>query len=205
MRILFVSAHPDDAESACAGTISRLVKSNHTIWSVYFSPCLEEGAKNIGHLEDHKKVCKFLGIKKLIGYSFPCDILENHKQEIRDLLFQIREEFKPHVVFCSSISNSHQDHKAVAECCATIFRDTSTILGYEILRSETPDFRPNFFVILSKFDFEKKCKVVSMYKSQCKSRPYAFSVEKCAALMRIRGTQAKTDYAEAFEMVWGRV
>jgi len=205
MKVLIVSAHPDDAETACSGTISRLMNGNNVIWSVYFSSCTEEGTKNLGHLNDHKKVCRFLGIEKLIEYDFPENKLENCKQGIRDLLYRIREEFKPDIVFCSTINDFHQDHRAIADCCVTIFRDTSTILGYEVLRSITPDFKPNFFIILSQHDFEKKCKVISMYKSQCKNRSYCFSVEKYAAQMRTRGTQAKTDYAEVFEMVWGRI
>lgn len=205
MKVLLVSAHPDDAETSCAGTISKLVKNNSIIWSVYFASCLEEGKKNIGHVEDHRKVCKFLGIQKLIEYNFPVNKLENRKQEIRDLLFQIREKFKPDLILCPSINDFHQDHRAVADCCPTIFRDTSTILSFEVLRSPSPDFRPHFFVILSKDEIEKKCKMIKMYKSQCKNRPYFFSVEKFASQMRMRGTQAKTDYAEAYELVWGRI
>lgn len=204
-RILLVSAHPDDAETSSGGTIVRFKRENVnvTVWSVYFAPCNED-IKNEGHIEQHKQVCKKLKIDNLIQFNYKRDTLELYKQEIRNDLYEIREHFKPDLVFCPSLSDMHQDHKAVAECCLTIFRDTSSIFGYEVLRSVGSNFKPNVYVILETEDVLKKMEAIKLYKSQIKNRPYFFSEEAFHAQMIMRGVQAKTLWAESFELIRGR-
>ena len=205
-RILIVEPHPDDGIVGAGGTIARIKRENPTcqIKLIYMSPCTED-PKNKGHIEDHRKVCKFLGIDEVIEESMPRDsYLENNKQEVRDILWKIREEFNPDLVFCSSSHEEfHQDHSVVGECVETIFRDTSTILAYEVLRSS--NFNPNFYVILSKEDVEKKISGIECYKSQLKTRPYFFSKEIFESHLIMRGAQAKTKWAESFKLIRGRV
>lgn len=204
MKVLLVDAHPDDVEISCAGTISRLKREGHIIWSVYFCPCIED-PRNEGHIEDHKRACKLLQIDNLISYSFPRNELEEHKSDVRFFLYKIREEYKPNIVICPTIHDFHQDHKAVAECCLTIFRDTSTILGCEVIRSVMPEFKPNLFIILTRKDRNIKIAAIECYKSQIKARPYFFSTPRLLSHIEMRGTQAKANWAEAYELMWGRV
>jgi len=204
MKILLVSAHPDDAEISCGGSIARFKREKHTIWSIYFCPCVED-PKNEGHLEEHRKACKVLGVDKLIEESFPRDILEQHKQEVRNILYKLREGYNPDLVLCPALADTHQDHKAVAECCLTIFRDTSTILGFEVLRSIGPNFHSNYYITLEMEDVLAKINAIEQYKAQLKNRSYFFSVKNFLAQMQMRGTQAKTLWAEAYELIWGRI
>lgn len=205
LKILLVDSHPDDGESAAGGTVARFVREGHEVKSIYFVPCTED-SRNIGHIEDHSKVSEMLGVKEVIPYDFRRDgYIENHKQEIREILWKLRELWKPDIVLCPSIHDFHQDHRAIAECCFTIFRDTSTILSYEVLRSSTPEFKPNYFVILQLCDVTKKLDALDLYKSQKIARPYASERERYSAHLKMRGTQAKVDWAEAFEIVWGRL
>lgn len=199
-----MSAHPDDAEVSCGGTINRLRTPENEIWSIYFCPCTED-PKNKGHLKDHQRACKLLGIDKVIEEAFFVNRLEEYKQEVRDILYKFREEYNPDLVLCPSIHDLHQDHKTVAECCLAIFRDTSTILGFEVLRGIGPKFTPILYVILTHLDVEKKIEAIKCYKSQLRGRPYFFTVENFLAQMKMRGVQAKSDWAEVYELMWGRV
>ena len=211
MKVLLVSAHADDAETSCGGTVARLKRESrdndifwgedeeNVVWSIYFCDCPIEG-----HLEQHREVCKSFGIDRLIEYRYHGDVLEEYKQEIRDILFKLRGEFQPDVVFCPSLSDMHQDHRVIAECCLTIFRDTSTILGYEVLRSVGSDFKSNFYIILTKEDVEKKLNALSLYKAQIK-RNFWFSNEAFKAQLVVRGVEAKTLFAEAFDLIRGRI
>jgi len=207
MKILLVEAHPDDATISCGGTVLRM-KREHPDWQVkliYFCPCLED-PNNAGNLEEHEKVCEILGIDEIIPCAFPRDgYLENNKQEIRNILWKIREVWTPDIVMCPSIHEFHQDHKAVADCCLTIFRDTSTILGFEVLRSSNPDFKPNMLVTLSSDDVIHKMDIINTYKSQLRARPYFFTMNTLVSHMVMRGAQAKARYAEAFEVMWVRL
>jgi len=201
MNILLVSPHADDSELGCGATISKL-RTSATVWSVYFAPCTED-PKNVGHLEQHRKAVQLLGIDKLIEHSFPVNILEKYKQEIRDILWKLKEEFHPQLVFCPSLNDFHQDHKAVADCCQTIFRH-SIILGYESVAS-CPNFSPNIYVKLSKSDVERKMKAVECYEAQLRFRSSYFRKDAILAQMKLRGAQLRVKWAEAFELIWGGI
>jgi len=204
MKILLVSAHPDDAEVACAGTIFKLkdMFEECRIWSIYFCPCTEDPI-NDGNLDDWNRAMDVLGVERKIEESFPRNILEESKQDVRDILHKIKLEFKPDLVFCPSLHDLHQDHRTVAECCFTIFRDISTILGYEIPRSAGV-FAPNVYVTLDAKYVLGKIKVLEEWKSQFKARPNFFVIDKFIATLRHRGIYVNTEYAEAFELIWGR-
>jgi LmbE family N-acetylglucosaminyl deacetylase len=204
LKVLLIDAHPDDGEASAGGAIAKFVREGHMVSEVYFAPCMED-PKNKGHIQDHEAVCKALGIQEVISFQYVRDRLEEHKQDIRNQLFVIREKIKPDLVLCPTVHDFHQDHVVVAEACQTIFRDTSTILAYEVLRSSTPDFRPNYFIVLTEKDAKQKLDALDLYVAQKKARPYATSRTKYEAHIRMRGVQAKTDYAEAFELIWGRI
>ena len=200
-RVLVVEAHPDDGTVSAGGTIARIKRENPDceIRLVYFCPCNEDPA-NKGNLLEHERACEILGIEEIIPYAYPRDkYLENNKQEIRDILWKLRELYQPDLVLCPSPTfDLHQDHKTVGECCDCIFRDSASILHFEVIRS-TPKFSPNFYVILNDEDFEKKMEAIDCYKSQKIGRPYFFSKEIFKSNMVMRGTQIKAKYAEAFD------
>jgi LmbE family N-acetylglucosaminyl deacetylase len=205
-RVLLVSAHPDDAEISAGGTIVRLKRENSKckIWNIYFASCMED-PKNTGALEEHKKACDIFKIENDVGYDIPRRELEISKQKVRDILWKIKEVYKPDLVLCPSPHDYHQDHKVVAECCMTIFRDSATILGFEVPRSVMPEFVPNLYVILSADDVMEKLHAIEQYESQFKSRPHTFDFEKFKSYMAMRGTQTNTSWAETFEVLVGRV
>jgi len=205
MRILLVSPHPDDAEIGCAGTVIKLkeMRKDTRIWAIYFCPCGED-PKNKGNLEEWRAAMDVLGVEKKIEGNFPRDVLEYRMQEVRDCLWKIKQEFKPDIIFCPPLGDLHQDHRAVANCCLTIFRDSSTILGYEIPRS-AGKFSPNLFVTLTDEQVHSKMTVLEKWVSQFKARPNFFNWGAFFSTLRLRGLYVGTRHAEAFELIWGRL
>jgi len=141
---------------------------------------------------------KILGVKKPIKHDFPRDILERRSQQIRAILHDLKMKFDPNVVFCPSLNDLHQDHRVVANCCLTIFRDSAALLAYEIVRS-TIDFRPNFYISLSDKDMKKKLLALRCYRTQYRRTYFKPSIFK--ALARFRGSQISLKFAEAFEIL----
>lgn len=203
-NILIIEPHPDDFMS-CFSTLARIRRVNHDckIYDYYACPCTED-PKNFNHIEDHKKVLKLLNIEEICGYHPRNGWIDDYKQKFRDEMFLLRTKISPDVILCSSRHDFHQDHRVIAECIETIFRGNSTILGYEVLRSVMPDFRPNLFIAVSKEDHDLKMKAINTYKSQVKNR-FFFKPEKYSAQMLMRGVQIQTDYAEAYELIWGKI
>ena len=204
MRVLVVEAHPDDAVAGCGGTICKMIESGFEVKMVYFCPC-DEDPKNAGHLEDHARALKILGLSEVRGYKIPRDIAENYKQEIRDILWKIKEEYQPQIVLCTNPHDFHQDHKAVGECCLTIFRDVASILGFEAWRSSSHEFRANLFVGLTDQHVDTKMRALSQYRSQLENRSKSFKLNVFQAGMVARGHQILEPYAEAFEFLWGKI
>lgn len=206
-NVLIVEPHPDDGVIGCGGTIAKLIRENPKInvLDMYFCPCYED-KRNKNNLEEHIKSLNILGIKEIIyaGKMPRNEYLETHKQECRNILYEIRERINPEIVFCPTPHDFHQDHRIVTQSCKTIFRDISCIFGYEVIRSVTPSFNPNMFMVLNKSDVSKKIRALKEWKSQIGYRFY-FRKNNFIANMRYRGIQAKTEFAEGFEIMWVRI
>ena len=204
MRVLVVEAHPDDGTMSCGGTICKMIESGFEVKMIYFCPC-DEDPRNAGHLEDHARALKLLGLSEMKGYKFPRDVARMYKQEIRDILWKIKGEYQPQIVLCPSIHDFHQDHKAVGDCCLTIFRDVATILGFESWRSSNHEFHANFFVGLEEHHVDTKLRALSQYRAQLENRTKSFQLSVFQAGMVARGHQILMPYAEAYEFIWGRI
>ncbi|MCK4827800.1 PIG-L family deacetylase [bacterium] len=196
-RILLVAGHPDDIEIGCSGTILKYGKFNNTIYSIVFAPCLEDPL-NAGILQEHENAMNILDVKKIIKHDFPRDILEQYSQQIRDILYKLKTTFNPNVIFCPSFNDLHQDHRAVASCCFTIFRDTATLLTYELVRS-TVHFTPTLYIPLSDEEMRGKQKVLACYKTQERRTYFKPHIFESTAIYR--GSQINQRYAEAFEIL----
>jgi N-acetylglucosamine malate deacetylase 1 len=195
-RILLAGPHPDDIEYGCGGTIAKYSECND-VHSIIFAPCLEDPL-NAGILEEYEKAMGLLGAKERMKLDLPRDSLELHSQEIRNILYDLKIRLDPQIVMCPSPSDLHQDHKVVGDCCLTVFRDTATLLAYEITRS-TKDFMPTLYVQLSEEDMRKKLAALGFYKTQHR-RSY-FKPSAFRALAIVRGCQVNAKYAEAFEIL----
>ena len=195
-KVLLVAAHPDDIESGCAGTIAKYSGRN-TIHSIVFAPCTEDPL-NAGVIQEFRGSMKVLGVEKTIEHDFPRQVLEQNSQQIRNILYDLKGKFDPDVVFCPSLNDLHQDHRAIANCCHTIFRDSATLLAYEVVRS-TVDFSPNLYISLSDENMKKKLRALRCYKTQYRRSYFKPSIFE--ALARLRGSQVNVNFAEAFEIV----
>ena len=195
--VLLVGAHPDDIEIGCGGTISKYRGKMKDLSSVIFAPCLEDPA-NEGILAEYHASMKRMGTTASLDHRYARDVLESNIQDIRDILHMIKESDPPDVVFCPSINDLHQDHRAVASACKTIFRDSSTLLSYEVVRS-TVDFLPSLYVRLGLLEVIEKQELMALYVTQ-KRRTY-WNPKLTSGTARYGGAQAGVTYAEAFE-VW---
>lgn len=196
-RVLLVGAHPDDIEVMCGGTLAKYRDETEQVRSIIFAPCLEDPL-NEGIINEYQNAMGSVGVYESIHHKFPRDILEDHAQDVRNLLHDLKGSFNPEVIISPSVNDLHQDHRAVAMACRTIFRDSATVISGEIMRS-TIHFMPNLYVALNYKQMIEKLRLLKHYKTQAR-RTY-FTSEIVESIARFRGCQASTPYAEAFE-VW---
>jgi len=191
--ILFVGAHPDDVESGALGLLLEL--RNVKIHYIVMSKCLNI-ARNEHILEEWKTVTKRLGVASQI-FDLPNTALDVHGNQVREILEGCRDREQVQTVICPSTGDIHQDHRAVAEEVARVFRH-HTVLFYEVPHS-CPFFKPVFFHPLNEAVVKQKLEIVSLYRSQSTQR--YMSEEAILATLRFRGLQCGQKYAESFE-VW---
>ncbi|MHA1754628.1 MAG: PIG-L deacetylase family protein, partial [Candidatus Odinarchaeia archaeon] len=141
-----------------------------------------------------------LNDKNYIIYNYEVRNLHQYRQKILDNLIEIREEFKPHLVIGPSLNDYHQDHQVIANEMIRAYKNTSSIICYELPWNHTV-FNTQLFVKLKKEHIQRKFELLKNYKSQIiLKRPY-FSEEFIFGWAKMRGLRVKSKYAEAYEVI----
>lgn len=201
-KVLALSPHADDIELGAGGVLARWVEEGKEVFYVAFSiaeKSVPEGfPKNIAE-QEVKQATKVLGIAKdnLFIYKFEVRIFPQFRQEILEIMVELRKRLKPDLVLLPSLRDIHQDHHIISEEGIRAFKYT-TILSYEIPWNLL-SFETSSFVTLQKRHVDKKVEAIKCYQSQ-KHRGYT-SDEVIYGLARLRGAQINSEYAEAFEVV----
>ncbi len=126
--------------------------------------------------------------------------MHESRQDILEILVKQRNEFKPDLVIGPSQNDIHQDHLVVSTEMIRAFKNTSSIISYELPWNHL-NFNTQLFVKLSKDIVNKKIELLSNYKTQLEKNRKYFSQEYITGLACVRGIQANTDYAESFEII----
>jgi len=177
--------------------MSKYSKSTQITYLI-LSPCLED-PKNKNILKEAEEAISVLGVSKgnLIIENLPRRTFHDQRRKIREILISVREKFNPDMVFCPSIKDVHQDHLVTAEETLRLFRDIG-VISYEAPRSSLL-FEPNLYIRLSDKNLKIKIDALLRYKSQYDK--YYFEPSVIRSFARMRGSQCRVKYAEAFEVL----
>lgn len=200
-RALVLAAHTDD-EFGCAGAVVRLVEAGVRVKYIAVSRCEESVPAGFEKdvLEHECRRCTaVLGLKPedVSVWRYPVRKFPAMRQEILEDFVKVAREFRPELVLLPSSDDTHQDHKTVYEEGFRAFKFAS-LLGYE-LPQNLISFSNSAFVALSEEQLNKKITALTEYRSQA-FRSYAAG-QFIRSLAQVRGVQASTDFAEAFEAV----
>lgn len=200
--VLVLGPHPDD-EIGCAGLIRRLVEAEYDLYHYFFSDCAESMPGVQSTVEQLLAECDrsrdILGIQpgRRRRFDFPVRYFPEHRQAILEKLVLLRGEINPGLVLVPNSFDFHQDHSTVHKEALRAFKH-STILGYE-LPWNTLETTHDCFVSLNEGQVEAKMNALKSYASQA-GRIYA-NADFFDSLLRLRGVQSNTRYAECFEVV----
>lgn len=200
-KILLLAPHPDDPEYACGGSIARWSEENELFYAA-FSPCkisLPEGFTEYALFDELRASAMIMGIPEnnIFTYEFPVRRFPEHRQDILEEMTRLRRSINPDLVVMPNSTDIHQDHKVIFEEGLRAFKHCS-LLGYELPWNSLV-FTSNFHVRISDENLAAKWKAIAAYKSQ-EVRQYK-SQEFFEGLARMRGLQAGTSLAEAFELI----
>jgi len=221
-KIMVISAHPDDLDFGCSGTIATLSKDNKICYVICTSG--EKGFKN-KELTDQEKMdtrekeqrdaAKVVGVSEAVFLRQKDGEVENTPQLRKEIVKQIRI-FKPNVLFAQdpamhkfdNFYRYHPDHRAVAHAVFdAVYPAVGNHLFFpELLKEGHHPHQleeiyffgtdsPNYWVDITPV-LNLKIRALASHKSQIKdiSQVEPFIKERCKAAANGQGM----DYAECF-------
>ena len=195
--VLAISPHSDDIEIGCGATLIALREHCGPALKLIYVLLTRTADRE----QEARTAAETLGADRVLIYDYPDTKLPLHWTEIKDDLQKIRDE-EPQIdlVFLPYRLDEHQDHKTVAENVWRTFRN-HMILEYEIPKYEGDLQSPNVYVPISERITGKKMDLLmdcfpTRYRGAQKH--HWFTRDAFLGLMRIRGVECVSQYAEAF-------
>lgn len=195
--ILVLGAHSDDIEIGCFGTLHRLSKLGCNIHLCILSGHEKRKSEFLKSCDEMKDIGVNIASIHCLGYQDSC--LNEDRVAIKRDIKAIYDETEISLIFTHSRNDLHQDHRLVSKITLEVFRDCS-ILGYEIPKYDGNPFHPQLYVKLDEKQAQLKLKhLVNNFASQ--KGKYWYNQQTFEATLVLRGVEAKSKYAEAFEIV----
>ncbi|MCG3217541.1 MAG: PIG-L family deacetylase [Candidatus Heimdallarchaeota archaeon] len=202
MRVMSILAHPDDEAFSCGGTLVKHAKNGDETFIVTLT--MDDVRK-----EEFVQAGKILGAEPIsLDYSL---ITPNNQREIREKLIRIIRAKKPDTVITHVEYDYHLEHRL----CRDIVLDAIEWASHFTYDKETESHQvktiyavettvlipyPEFLVDISDV-LETKRKACEVYKSQTRKLNSSFYSDFHITRTKLRGIQARTVHAEAFEQV----
>lgn len=212
-RILFVGVHCDDIELFAGGLLNLACRSKREIWVMVFSDhrgIVSDTAANDARDEFTTNMEK-LGETHGMAVRDHCDRMlracsghfESERGYIYERLEALRDAYD--LIVSHPPSDTNQDHKQVAAEVARVFKGHGSVIAGEFPNNDLGDFKADVYVSLEAQDVAAKVEMAGRYRSQTfDGRPY-FSQTVLSGLATVRGSQIRTEFAEAFSVVRLRV
>lgn len=195
--VLCIGAHPDDIELGCGALIADIISQTRVICVT-----LSDNQKNPLHtnlVAEHNASMSILGVepKHTILHDFETRRLKAARQEILEVMIDLKNRFHPEVVFVHTSRDIHQDHQTVTEEALRAFRGT-TLLGFDVLRSSY-GFFPDFLVEVSEKGVDTKIRALKAYQTYADK--YYFDEGIIRATAQRHGALAERPFAEGFDIL----
>ena len=218
MKILAISAHPDDETLGCGGTLLKLREAGHDIyWLVatqayepkWPTEVIEQKSQEV------EKVAAAYGMSGTYRIGLPAARLDTLSMDelmgsIRPVVFEV----SPEIVYLVHGGDIHSDHRAVFSATASVLKPFNMrelgvrrILSYESLSSTdaappypSMAFVPNVFNDITPY-MDGKLAIMETYKSEVHRGAMPRTPSAIRALARYRGATIGVEYAEAFMLI----
>lgn len=202
-KYLFIGAHPDDIEFGAGATIAKARAGNIDCHALVLSDChesLKDSTKNAkAMVSESQSALKILGIdvNNTIFLDFPVRNFHKYRQEIlQSLIDQARIQHYSRIYVPASF-DVHQDHHVVFIESLRAFK-FSTIMGYELPWNSFEGELRNFNCLDLRHVQLKKLALKEFHSQRSK---FYSGDEKIELILKFRGLQINTKYAESFEIL----
>ena len=195
--VLCIGAHPDDIELGCGALIADISDQTNVVCVTLSDN--QENPLLTNLVEEHRESMRILGVKPEndILYQFITRRFQSVRQDILEVMLDLKKRYHPEVVLVHTGQDIHQDHKTITEEALRAFRGT-TLLGFDVLRSSY-GFFPNFLVEVSEEGVQTKIKALQAYTTY--QDKYYFDQNIIHATAIRHGALAERPFAEGFDIL----
>ncbi len=185
-KLLAVSAHPDDIEFSCGGTMFKFKKQGYEIY--FLVATNGENGFKIGHKprservksrhKEQLKAAGLLGVKKVFFLNYR-DCYLKYDDKLREQIALVIKKVKPEIIFSFDPSNRtfesvnllHRDHRVISEA---VFDAVFAARNRYLLPGETHSVskfwffgcdRPNHYENITG-EINNKIKLIEAHRSQ---------------------------------------
>lgn len=160
-KILAIWPHPDDIELGCFWTMCRYADEWHEVNFLVLTQ--GEWWTDIGNRINEAKESAWLLQCNLFTESLKDRYISEWQETIKVIETYI-EKIQPDMVFLPSKHDTHQDHRAVHFAGIVASRLVNEIYIYQA-PSTTIDFKPNYYVDITKY-MDQKIQAVKIHSTQ---------------------------------------
>lgn len=216
LRVLVLSAHVDDAEFGCGGTIYRHLEHGDNVqWHTMVGNGYEvpQAWPKDTLAQEFVQSMKTIGIDGVGDWRlhlFKLNQLDTTRPEEgdskgpRDVVFEIWRDFNPDVAYVPWRGSRHQDHRALADYSYQVSWGRNTDIRAYAVANDMIGFIPTVFSPLVQDEHDVKMDALDCYLSQKVLRSW-FTRELADAFMRsyvpFVNLKPRPQYVEAFEQV----
>jgi LmbE family N-acetylglucosaminyl deacetylase len=193
LQLVCLAAHPDDVEIAAGGTLLALAERGNVEghWvTLTGSPERRAEAKSAASA--------FVPDSQSSFHAFPDGRLPAHWNEVKNIVHDFAATVPDaDVLLAPRMDDAHQDHRLLGTMAPTVWRD-ALVLHYEIPKWDGDLGRSNCYVPISPEVGQRKVSLLNEHYRSQHDRDW-WDDETFLALMRIRGMECRSRYAEAFQ------
>jgi LmbE family N-acetylglucosaminyl deacetylase len=218
MRVLAISAHPDDETLGCAGTLLKHRAAGDSVYWIIATQAQEPqwSGKVIEHkAAEVERVAEAYGIEEYFKLGFPTVRLDVAPQaDLIERIHDVVSKTTPQLVYLVHGGDVHTDHQAVFTATISVLKPfhmarlgVRRILCYETLSSTDAAppqleraFMPNVFSDITPY-IGRKIEVMNLYKTEAHPDPLPRGPSAIRALARYRGATIGVEFAEAFMLI----
>jgi LmbE family N-acetylglucosaminyl deacetylase len=193
--VLCLGAHSDDIEIGCGGTVMKLAAENDGL-TVFWVVFTADGRRQAEARASARVFLSRAAKAKIIIKQFRNGFFPFQGERIKEFFEELKERVKPDVVFTHYRDDRHQDHRTISDLTWNTFRN-HLILEYEIPKYDGDLGVPNLFVSLNEGICQAKTQQLCRF-FRTQSNKHWFTPDTFLALMRLRGIECASKYAEAF-------
>ncbi len=196
LAVLCLGAHGDDIEIGCGATVLRLVRQYEAATFYWAVLGADRGERRAEAEEAARAFLNGACSAQIAIEGFRDGFLPFAGARLKERFEEIKAAFRPDLIFTHDRQDRHQDHRTIAELTWQTFRD-AVVLEYEIPKWDGDLGTPNCYVPAPADLAARKVELICEHFKSQHAKPW-FTADTFQALMRLRGVESNTAFAEAF-------